>query len=92
DSAERLAQYLKHFDPTFVGLRGDPLATRELTRGLGVVYRIADDAATNPAYLVDHPAAFMLIGPSPNLHAIFSAPHDPRGIAADYVRIVEAHL
>ncbi len=90
DTAKRLQDYLAYFDDSFIGLSGAEIETQNLTRTLGVVYKIDDDADSNANYLVDHSATFLLINPDAGLQAIISAPHDPHVVANDYQKIVRA--
>jgi protein SCO1/2 len=86
DTPERLAAYVKHFSPTFVGTTGAPEAVESFTRKLGVP--VAMHMLEDGAYTVDHSAALFLINPDAELRAVFSPPHTSANIAADYRRIV----
>ena len=46
DTAQRLAQYLTQFDPTFVGLWGNDLATAQTAKEFKVVYKSDDPETT----------------------------------------------
>lgn len=46
-------------------------------------------ALANGDYTVDHSAAIFLVDPNGALRALFSTPHSPAIIAADYRRIVD---
>jgi protein SCO1/2 len=85
DTPERLAAYVKAFDPTFTGATGTKAAIDELAQRMGVM------AATRPieggSYTVDHTSSVFLIDPDGALRALFSAPHTPKLIAEDYRRI-----
>ena len=85
DTPERLAAYVKAFDPTFTGATGTKAAIDELAQRMGVM------AATRPleggSYTVDHTTSVFLIDPDGALRALFSAPHTPELIAEDYRRI-----
>ena len=89
DTPERLASYVKAFDPTFTGATGTKAAIDELAQRMGVL------AATRPleggSYTVDHTTSVFLIDPDGALRALFSAPHTPKLIAEDYRRIDQAH-
>ena len=62
DTPAVLAQYVLHFDPSFVGVTGSPAALDTLTRALGVAVIVGPaDAAGN--YSVDHTAAVFLVDP-----------------------------
>jgi protein SCO1 len=88
DTPERLAGYVKAFDPTFVGVTGTKAAIDELAQRIGVL------AAKRPleggSYTVDHTTSIFLIDPDGALRALFSAPHTPKLIAEDYRRIAGA--
>ena len=90
DLPDTLKAYVEFFDADAVGVTGDRDNIDRLTKALGIVYKLADDATSNPAYLVDHSASFVLIDPTGSLTAILSAPHDAETIARDYLKIVKA--
>jgi protein SCO1/2 len=87
DTAEVLAQYVAHFDPSFTGLTGSPDAMAAFARDLGVAVLIGAPAADG-SYTVDHSAAVFLIDPDAAFTALFSTPHEAATIARDYRRIV----
>jgi protein SCO1/2 len=89
DTPDRLATYLKVFDPSFVGATGTKPAIDELAQRMGVL------AATRAldggeSYTVDHTTSLFLVGPDATVRALFSAPHEPEKIADDYRRIAAA--
>jgi protein SCO1 len=86
DTPERLAAYVRHFSPTFVGTTGSPEAIESFTRKLGVP--VAIHALDDGSYTVDHSATIFLVNPDAQLRAVFSTPHVPADISADYRRIV----
>ena len=89
DSPADAARYAAYFDPSFRAASGDQDSLRELTRPLGIMHmRVSTGADT---YSVDHSAAILLINPSVQLRALFSAPHDADTIVADLHRIIERH-
>lgn len=88
DTPERLAGYVKAFDPTFVGATGTKAAVDELALRIGVV--IAKRPIDGDNYSVDHSSSVFLIDPDGALRALFSAPHTPKLIAEDYRRIAGA--
>ena len=87
DDPERLAQYVRYFNPRFLGATGSHDELRGLTGQLGVMYARAEDRKSAMTYLVDHSASILLLDPQTRLSAIFSAPHDPGAIAADFAVI-----
>ena len=89
DAPEHLGGYVTEFRHHFLGVTGPHEELRKLTRALGVGYaRGSDD---DPAYLVDHSAALLLVNPEGELQAVFGPPHVPDAIARDIVAI-RGHL
>lgn len=85
DTPQQLASYVKFFSPTFTGVTGTQDAIDAFTRAMGVPVAISKRGGN---YSVDHSAAMFLIDPSASLRALFSTPHEPDKIGADYRRIV----
>lgn len=88
DTPEQLKTYVKYFNPSFVGVTGDEAALDAFTRKLGVP--VAITSTGDGGYTVDHSAAIFLIDPHGELRALFSPPHVPATIAADYRRVIGA--
>lgn len=86
DTPQRLAEYVHSFNPDFLGATGDEVQLRALTAQLGLVYaRLeAPDASGDE---IDHSASILLVDPQGRLAAVFSAPHDAAGLAADFQTI-----
>jgi len=82
DTPQQLAYYVKFFSKSFTGVTGTPTAIDELTQAMGVPVAISPQA--NGDYTVDHSAAIFLVNPDGALRALFSTPHIPAVIAADY--------
>lgn len=85
DTPQQLASYVKFFSPTFTGVTGTQASIDEFARAMGVPVAISK---TENTYTVDHSAAIFLIDPQAGLRALFSTPHEPSAIGADYRRIV----
>jgi protein SCO1 len=88
DTPERLAAYVKAFDPSFVGVTATRAAVDELARQMGVL--VAINKLDGGNYTVDHSAAVFLIDPDGAMRALFSPPHEPKLIAEDYRRIAKS--
>lgn len=88
DPPERLSQYVRYFNPRFLGATGEHEALHALTGQLGVLYARVDNSNSAMGYLVDHSASILLIDPQSRLAAIFSTPHDPKAMAEDFAAIV----
>ena len=84
DTPALLAQYVPHFDPSFVGAVGDDAALGPLVKHLGVFY-VRHDKGDDAHYAVDHTAAIYLIDPKGRLLAVFSAPQDAGRVIEDYL-------
>lgn len=82
DTPEQLASYVRFFSPSFVGVTGTQQAIDSLTRALGVP--VAISKSDNGDYSVDHSAAIFAIDPQGAWRALFSTPHVPATLAADY--------
>ena len=91
DTPERLAQYVRYFNPDFLGATGDDAQLRALAAQLGVLYARVDGQDTAMGYLMDHSASILLLDPQGRLTAVFSAPHDADRMAADFISIAANH-
>lgn len=90
DTPEQLASYVRFFSPSFLGVTGTQESIDSFARALGVPFAISKSPAGNGDYTVDHSAALFLVDPQGAMRALFSTPHVPSAIAADYRRIVSA--
>lgn len=86
DTPERLAEYVKYFDPTFRGITGDFEQLDLLTTAAGAVYKVPEQPE-DENYLVAHSSTLTLVDPEGRIHAIFTSPFDPAAIGADLARI-----
>lgn len=83
DSPEQLRQYVRRFNPRFLGATGSHDQLQPLVRELGLMYgRSEEEGATG--YMVDHSASILLLDPQVRLIAVFSWPHDSAAMAADF--------
>jgi protein SCO1/2 len=87
DTPERLAQYVRHFDPGFRGATGPDEVLRALARDLGGLYARVEDPKSALGYTMDHSASIYLIDPQGRLAAIFSTPHDTTMMARDFAAL-----
>jgi protein SCO1/2 len=86
DSPDRLAAYVRFFDPAFLAATGTPEATAAAAGAFGVPY--AKVPLPEGGYTMDHGSGLFVVGPAGALVAYLSAPHDAATIARDYRRIV----
>ena len=89
DTRQRLAEYMKYFDPSFLGVTGNDDALERLTRPLGIIYAKVPTEKSAMGYVMDHSASIILIDPQGRYHALFSPPHDPGIMARDFMRITK---
>ena len=85
DTPAAIAQYLDHFDASFVGATGSDARLAPLVTALGVTvekHHHGDDH-----YSVTHNDTVYVIGPDAQLIAVASGPHDAATLASDYIKI-----
>lgn len=79
DTPERLAAYVRAFDPQFIGLTGDDATLRPIARDFGVFYqRVNYESDVN--YLVDHTASTFVVDRQGRLRLVFPYGTDPAAI------------
>ena len=89
DSPDLLANYVGHFNRSFIGATAPMENLRPLTGSLGIAHESHKKSEDDLTYLVDHSGAIVLINPKAEFAGLFSAPHDARTMARDITRIVE---
>lgn len=82
DTPERLAAYVRAFDPTFVGLTGTPTEIAAVASPLGV-YFARQEVGGASGYLVDHTASVLLLDPQGRLRLIWPPNTAPDFMAED---------
>jgi len=60
DSPERLAEYVTHFDPSFIGVTGKPEELAQTASLYGIFYE-KHEGTEATGYLIDHTATLMVI-------------------------------
>jgi len=92
DTPDHLKEYVGFFSPDFIGVTGEDAQIRELTRQLGLQYKLlqADDKGN---YLVDHSSYLIIINPAGQLQAVVSGAHypNPQAIAEDLAIIADIY-
>jgi protein SCO1/2 len=63
DTPEKLAAYVKHFDPRLVGLTGTPEEIAAITKAYRVYYKKVPNDAAPGDYGMDHTSIIYLMGP-----------------------------
>ncbi len=91
DSPEILKSYVEYFNPSFIGATGSTENLDQLTRSIGISYLRNQQGADETNYEVAHSTAFVLLNPSVEFAAVFSAPHDSRLLASDLTKIIQRY-
>ena len=89
DTGELLREYVPAFDPSFIGLRGDPAATERVTRDFHV-YAQERAGATPGTYTVDHSAQSFVFDPQGRIRLVFGYGMKPEAMAADLRKLLDA--
>jgi protein SCO1 len=82
DTPQLLANYVTAFDPTFLGLRGDPDATAKVAKDFKVFYQKVP-GKTPDTYSVDHTAGSYIFDPQGRLRLFVRHGQPADKIAAD---------
>lgn len=80
DDQQRIHDYMKFFDPEFIGASGGHDQLFPLVRSMGMMYSMADNT-DNPNYLVDHSASVVVINPQANVIGRFKPHLEPGKLA-----------
>ncbi|HEX5046687.1 MAG TPA: SCO family protein [Gammaproteobacteria bacterium] len=82
DTPERIAEYLSHFDPEFVGVTATEADLAPLLKKLGVTVEKHDHGGG--AYTVVHNSTLYVLGPAGEWIALSRGPQDAAALEADY--------
>ena len=81
DAVDMIGEYVRYFDPDFIGVTGEDRMIQALALQLSVVYmKMPGTSGDENDYLVDHSSSILLINPEGQLAAFLKAPHTPVGI------------
>lgn len=87
DTPARLREYIAYFDPELRGLTGSADALAALARATETAFDLPD-GDDGDHYLVSHSSNVVLLDPKGYVHAVFTPPHDPATLAADFTKVV----
>ena len=87
DTQELLAQYVPAFDPSFVGLYGDSVATARMAREFKVFYG-KSAGATKDSYSMDHTAASFVFDQDGKIRLYVRDTATPQQITQDIERLL----
>ncbi len=88
DTPEVMAEFLAHFDPSFIGLIGTPDQVAQIATQYGVFYQ-KQETTSVMGYLVDHTATVMLVDPDGYARLIFPYGAPGEEIAEDITYILD---
>ena len=83
DTVEVMADYVTHFDPTFIGLIGTPDEIAAVATYYGVFYEKQEEEDSALGYLVDHTATQMVIDQKGHLKVVYPFGTAAQDIASD---------
>lgn len=86
DTPARLREYVAYFDPEFHGLTGAPTALAALAAATQTVFDVPE-GQDGDNYLVSHSSNVVLLDPSGRVHTVFTPPHEPEALAADFTKV-----
>jgi len=86
DTPERLAAYVRFFDPAFLGATGSLASIATTAAAFGVPY--AKVTMPDGGYTMDHGSGIFVVSPTGGIVAYLSAPHDAGVIARDYRKVL----
>jgi protein SCO1/2 len=82
DTADLLGKYVPAFDPRFMGLRGDAVATEAVAKEFKIIYQ-KQPGATPGSYTMDHSAGTYIFDPQGRLRLYVSYGQGPEVFAHD---------
>ena len=88
DTTDVLEKYMSHFDPTFIGLSGDPADINRIATVYGVYYE-PQESTSALGYLVDHTSTLMVVDKAGELKLILPFDLTEEQVAEDLARFVE---
>lgn len=87
DPEENEETLMNYIPRSFLGVTGETASMTNFTRQLGVAYHRIPHSKAHRNYLIDHSASILLVDPLAKLRAVFSPPHQPEVIIADFRKI-----
>jgi protein SCO1/2 len=83
-----LASYLSNFNPSFIGLSGDPEQLASAATPFGIFYEKHEGSAAT-GYLVDHTASVMVLDQEGRLRLVIPFQTPAEDIAADLQQLLK---
>ena len=96
DTADVLARYVRAFDPSFIGLRGDAATTEALAKEFKVYFSSnqasADTADAHEHYTVDHMGAVYVFDPAGRLRLLMTPTTGVDAMTADVAALLKENV
>ena len=89
DTPARLSEYVRYFDPDFIGVTGSLAQLAPLAMQLGVAFHIEPHEPGSTDYSVDHSASILLTNPQGRLLGVFPLPHDADKMIRDLLVVMD---
>ena len=89
DPPETIKEYVKYFEPSFIGVTGNLGQITAFTRSLGVLYEYVTTGEGKNNYTVNHSAQIILIDQQARLRAVFPPPHEADEMRNNYQKIYD---
>jgi protein SCO1/2 len=86
DTPARLREYVAYFDSELRGLTGSAEALAALASATETVFEVPQDVSGDN-YLVSHSSNVVLLDPQGRFYAVFTPPHEPAALAADFAKV-----
>lgn len=91
DTPHRLAEYLTHFNPTFLGLTGTPEEIAKAAASYGVYYKKYEGPTAN-SYLVDHTSMVIVVDEKGIVRLLFPFGTPAQAMADDLAALLHTAL
>jgi protein SCO1 len=90
DSQDKIASYVKAFNPNFYGAYGSNEVLQQMAKEMGIAYaKVAIPTSENKeSYDIQHSGLVLLFNPQGELNAFFTSPHQANLLAQDYQLVV----
>lgn len=82
DTAEKLGEYVRRFNPGFVGLTGSETEIAAVAKEFGIYYA-KQEVSSSAGYLVDHTASMLILNSRGQIREIWPYEIKPEQAAAD---------
>ncbi len=87
DTPEKLAEYVTHFDPTFLGITGTEDEVAAVATQYGIFYEKHEGTVAS-GYLIDHTASVVVVDPDGYLRLVYPFGTPAEDIAEDLSHLV----